>query len=291
MDTREEEETGVPFDDEARIFNTRSTDYAKMLEDHWNMTRIISDTRVGLVLNLMWGPTYSYHPNAPFHLPKVYPDEKMQKMKFVFVIREPTSRAVASWRSPKSKDTRSFEQVLHDGIQQRRNLEACYDGSLSRSSKPANFVEELSTEQQLQVIDECWWQRDDTHDQTTRLFGESVEFVHAHVDQGIYVDQLRRWFNLHGRNNTFVYSAEEWAENPQQTYGRIAEFFGIQVVGVSGFKNASVYNTTIDEATQKGEEDPSTLREEPSKEIQDQLREFYRPYNEQLWKLLGRKLY
>merc|ERR1719401_2020358 len=88
--------------------------------------------------------------------------------------------------------------MMQDGIRQRQNLEACYNQELLKLGPGApQFPEDLPADQQLQVVNTCYWNTNDTHDSFESL-------LHAHVDKGIYVEQCRRWFGLLGRDNFMV---------------------------------------------------------------------------------------
>merc|ERR1719401_2217851 len=100
-------------------------------------------------------------------------------------------------------------------MRQRRKLEECYNTELSSMATAGRRVlhpSELSASEQRRVTDRCFWDAPDTHERW--LQGTSRELLEAHVDKGIWIDQVRRWFSLFGRDRLFLFSLEEWDKDP-----------------------------------------------------------------------------
>jgi hypothetical protein len=98
-------------------------------------------------LLMHYTPNYIYFPDSPFLIRKLYPNA--QDIRYFIMVRDPAKRAVSGWRYHASdvfgasQDTRSFSQVVGDGIRQRRNLEACYAQELLQIGPGAPpFVQE-----------------------------------------------------------------------------------------------------------------------------------------------------
>ena len=116
----------------------------------------------------------------------------------------------------------------------------------------------------------------------------SPELGVMHIDKGIYVDQLERWFDNFHPSSFFIESFENWSNDPISVYSRMVEFIGQEVIGQHGFKSPKEL-----EFMTKSISNPTTnvKKREISAELQQELECFYRPYNEQLHKLLGRELF
>merc|ERR1719401_1327691 len=105
-----------------------------------------------------------------------------------------------------SMDLRTFTEAVDSGIAQRRNLEACYAEALAQqkaalassdpNAGPAKFVEDLPVDDQRWVIEKCFFQRNDTVDEVRPFDTPGLAGLTSHVDKGVYIDQVRRWFNI-----------------------------------------------------------------------------------------------
>jgi hypothetical protein len=208
------------------------------------------------------------------------------------MLRDPVARAVSSFwfKKVRGADTRTFETAMRDGMRYRRNMEACQAAVAANHPSAVAGAEgeaasaafdRLQPFAQREVLDECFFNRTETVDPESQggLFS-------AHVDKGVYVDQLKRWFGLFDTKQFFVYSLEEYMADEVGTYQRQCDFLGLEAVGERGFRSAEElkmvlahkYNTN----TEKGPMDPAVL---------DELAEFYAPYTKELFGLVGRDLW
>lgn len=95
------------------------------------------------------------------------------------------------------------------------------------------------------------------------------------LSTGIYEPSVRRWLEAFGRENVLVVTSEAFFEDPVSLVGECFDFLGVPRVPVEPFK---VVN-------------PNPLKTPPfDAESRRMLSEFYRPYNERLYELLGRDL-
>ncbi|WP_433670617.1 sulfotransferase domain-containing protein [Nocardia sp. CA-136227] len=93
---------------------------------------------------------------------------------------------------------------------------------------------------------------------------------------GIYVNSVRRWLDTYGRENVHLVAAEDFFADVSRTVCGIHEFLGLPAVEPE--LHAEVVNR-------------NPLEYPPAEaESLGRLREFYRPYNEELFELLGRDL-
>jgi len=285
---------GKDFLLECHVFDRRTDDVDELLKRHRATCPVLSSEKIGDFLQLHYTPNYLYFPNTPFNIHDTYPNAR--RIKYFVVLREPVARAISSYtyHSQLSFERRSFKEVLDEGIAQRKALEACYQSYLGPEA-PGKSVGDLPVEQQRKILYQCFWGRQDTHDRTIPETGVNIlsETYHAHVDKGIYVDLLRRWFAVLGRQNFFVFSIEEWSIDPVAMYERLSEFSGYQAVGPDGFPDRDHLRSVLSKRANEERSLPVNISQPqaPSHGDVERLRAFYEPYNEDLFKLLGRRLW
>jgi hypothetical protein len=134
-----------------------------------------------------------------------------------------------------------------------------------------------------------------------------------HIDKGIYIDQLQRWWLNFPRSNFHLLTLEQWSKDPEYEYDRILDFLNIsslssklepstdsnnvkvtsqnqQQKSVTTFaKSHQKYNYNIN-FTKKRLVSPNNLSQYSSRnksEIKSVLREFYAKYNKRLYHVLG----
>mmetsp|Transcript_46591 Transcript_46591/g.118144 ORF Transcript_46591/g.118144 Transcript_46591/m.118144 type:complete len:430 (+) Transcript_46591:1-1290(+) len=276
---------------ESRVFDNHLKSNAQLQGLNWATAPQVPNADVGKYLQLHYTPNYFYFPDTPFHIADVYPNA--HSIKYFVILRDPVKRAVSSWKFHRAVtwESRSFQQVVEDGISERQTLEVCYAAELAK--KPASWgarvVEELPVERQRQVLNSCFWGLPDSHDRTGPM-----DFFHAHVDMGIYVDQLRRWCSILGRENLFVLSLEEWVQDPEAWYTDLAAFAGYEAVGPEGFRDRAELERVLSKKYNDGGAvvAPGAPKpEEPSAELKRRLAEFYAPYSEELFSFVGRRMW
>ena len=102
----------------------------------------------------------------------------------------------------------------------------------------------------------------------------SFNYQHfSYLARGIYVEQLRRWFSLFPRSNFLIIRSEDFYSNPEKILHEVEDFLGIPRWSPESYK---VFN--------RGKYPP--MREETKKK----LKELFKPYNEELYKLLNRNM-
>jgi len=121
-----------------------------------------------------------------------------------------------------------------------------------------------------------------------RSFSEAVQqelthqlpagsYSYDYVARGRYVDQLERYFSTFGRDQLLVLESKYFQKNIAESLHQVCDFIGIDPFS--------------DELLSKLSEEKYNvgLRKETSVETQqtlDQLKEYYRPFNEKLYELL-----
>lgn len=92
-------------------------------------------------------------------------------------------------------------------------------------------------------------------------------------NRGMYAKQLKKIVNKFGRENLHVVISERCRENTLEEYNKIFNFLGVSELSESDIKYKDVHMKPY----------VTTLQEKE----RDCLREFYKPYNEQLFEFLG----
>jgi hypothetical protein len=95
----------------------------------------------------------------------------------------------------------------------------------------------------------------------------------SYLSRGIYVEQLENWFKFYPEEQFFICSIEEMSGNAQNTISKIYEFLDVEnhILTDLKIKNVGQYRDSI------------------NPETREQLIEYFRPYNEKLYKLLGKQ--
>ena len=90
--------------------------------------------------------------------------------------------------------------------------------------------------------------------------------------KGIYVEQLKIWEDLFGKNQIHIFSTEELLKNPERTMNSVYSFLGVT--------NYKIKTNRKMKAAKYPEMESKT------KEL---VTEFYKPYNEKLFKMIGKE--
>jgi len=282
-----------PLSLEVHIFDFHQQSEDSLLRRHWATAPKIPAERVDKTLQLHYTPNYLYYPDTPFLIASVYPNAR--SIKYLVMLRNPVKRAVSSWKFHQklTGDLRTFAQVVEQGIAQRRALEACYERALMLiGDASVHTVGELPIPLMRNVTSACFWDRPDTHDRTIPA-ELPLTLMHAHVDKGVYLDQVERWFAVLGRKNFFIFSLEEWIADTTGTFAKMMDFIGIPAVGPGGFHDATEMNRSLSVIYNDGDDLLSFIPEpkDPDPALIQRLGDFYKPYMEGLFELLGRRLW
>ena len=91
----------------------------------------------------------------------------------------------------------------------------------------------------------------------------------SYLTRGIYIDQLKNWLEVFPKDQLLVLQTEEFLENPSKIYKHVLKFLGLPETDLKSYKKLNVGNyNTMD------------------KKIREKLIEFYKPYNQRLYKYL-----
>ena len=93
----------------------------------------------------------------------------------------------------------------------------------------------------------------------------------SYLARGFYAEQLKFWFKLFDKKQIHITTTENLATNPNETFNEIFNFLDIANFKISNLENK-----------RKGNYAPL------DKDIKFQLTSFFKPYNEELYKLIGK---
>ena len=100
----------------------------------------------------------------------------------------------------------------------------------------------------------------------------SVNFYRkSYLTRGIYVNQLKRWFEYFPKEQFFILKSEDFYSKTPEAYNQVLDFLNLSKFELDSFKpyKKRKYSTF-------------------SLETRKKLQEYFRPYNEELYQLLGK---
>ncbi|PTX50128.1 sulfotransferase domain-containing protein [Melghirimyces profundicolus] len=103
--------------------------------------------------------------------------------------------------------------------------------------------------------------------------GKTKHIVYSYLDRGKYVEQLQRWLKVYPGNQILVIRSEDYFNNPSESLNQTLNFLGLptQDIELGYIPNKGIYTPM----------NPSTRK---------RLVNYFRPYNQRLYKLLGRNM-
>ena len=96
--------------------------------------------------------------------------------------------------------------------------------------------------------------------------------TYSYLKNGIYVDKLKRWFDIFPREQFLILQTEEFEKNPSKIYNQTLEFLGLSKWELDDYKKFR-FNKKLDI-------DPS---------LRNKLVDYFKPHNQRLFDLLDRK--
>ncbi len=93
---------------------------------------------------------------------------------------------------------------------------------------------------------------------------------YSYTSRGLYADQLKVWFKYFNNEQILIIKSEDLFENPPETYSKILSFLELPEYKLKNFKKiyAGKYSSINNETREK-------------------LKNFFEPYNEKLYKMIG----
>jgi len=98
-------------------------------------------------------------------------------------------------------------------------------------------------------------------------------FKYSYLERGIYVNKLQRWMKYFSKEQFLVIKSEDMLKKPNETYQQIVKFLNLAPWVLKEYKQyrAASYKKTL-----------------MNPETRKQLRDFFKPHNEKLYKFLGK---
>ena len=116
---------------------------------------------------------------------------------------------------------------------------------------------------------------DEINQAKTKLNDESflVDIYYNRIlSRGFYADQLKIWYELFPKDQLLMISSEDLANNTNDTLNQIFNFLGLSDI-------------KINDTSQKNKREYSPMKEK----TRNLLIEFYKPHNQELYRLVNRK--
>lgn len=174
--------------------------------------------------------------------------------KIVILLREPISRAFSAWNMYKQfseLETREKEILLKEHISD--NEKQKFSTLINYQPFPSfsEFVEKELINNRL------------------------VDFYPNIIKRGVYVEQIKPYINLFGVNNVLIYESEYFKNNKLSVTNSILKKLNLTPLKIETSHLRPVHTRTYE----------ATL----NKETQQKLVRFYKPHNEELFKLINQK--
>jgi len=100
----------------------------------------------------------------------------------------------------------------------------------------------------------------------------SVNFYRkSYLTRGIYVDQLKRWFEYFPREQFLILKSEDFYSKTSEVYNQVLDFLNLSKFELNSFKAHRM-----------------TKHSSICLETRKKLVDYFKPYNEQLYELLDR---
>lgn len=196
-------------------------------------------------------PKYIYGPKVAKRLSLYSPNAKL-----VLLLRDPIERAYSAWnmfRKYAKGSGKTPEGLMMENEDERNGVMSL----LERDSYPG-FSEIIREEIESMGNDDC-------------------PMEPSFVRRGLYVDQILEYFKYFDSNQMCVIESRELRNDTNRVLGEVVDFLGLESYdwgkgqSLRRKEHVGVYQSVL------------------YNEDREYLSEFYRPYNERLYSLLGRK--
>jgi len=105
-------------------------------------------------------------------------------------------------------------------------------------------------------------------------------YYRAYLSQGIYIEQLRQWLNVFPKQQILFIKSEEFYADPKTVLQSTLEFLGLPQWTLAKYEKHNAYGQHFARAS-------STKAGNNSKKYEQMDSDYFKPYNEQLYELLG----
>jgi len=195
-------------------------------------------------------PSYLYRSFAPA---RIFNYDK--SIKIIILLREPVERSYSAW---------NMYRDMFDSNKIRSKMKQGYDGKINYLNK--YLFQDRSV---FPSFEECLEIEISIMNQTPEIEEPSI------IRRGIYFEQVRRYFELFPKENILIINFEDIVRNKVNSLDRIYKFLNVK------FDDSISLN---EEAKNK-----RSYHEKMSDLTRGELRKFYEPYNQKLFKLINRE--
>ncbi|MDM8557430.1 sulfotransferase domain-containing protein [Candidatus Parabeggiatoa sp. HSG14] len=196
-------------------------------------------------------PSYMHHPLVPSRIKETLPN-----VKLIALLRNPVERAYSHYYQAvrAGRETLPFEVAIKHQIAER----ACFEeGNILGEAKHVR----------------------------------RIYHPHAYLSKGIYIDHLRRWLDVFPRQQILFLKSEELYTDPQTVLQNTLEFLELPQWTLAKYEKYNAYGqhfALVNSAkTNAGKKSDSKEYEKMDSAVRQQLVDYFKPYNEQLYELLG----
>jgi hypothetical protein len=100
-----------------------------------------------------------------------------------------------------------------------------------------------------------------------------IYFRHGYLHRGIYVDKIKHWMEIFPKEQFLIIQSEEFFRDPSKIYNQVLDFLGVENFELDTYRTYGKVN--------KNRKIDSIFYNE--------LLDYFKPHNQRLYELLGRK--
>jgi hypothetical protein len=177
-------------------------------------------------------PAYLYQPDTAKLIKKYYPD-----IKLIAILRDPVKRAYSAWNHYRDIfDNNIMEKAIKNKNRRSNNL--LYEKFFKERTEFPSFEECINIELELM---------------------QSDIYEPALLRRGLYIDQIKQYWNYFGKNNVLTLGFMDFVDNFEYTMSHIARFIDIKDIDWNNLdrtpKNTRQYKEPINNETKNYLED------------------------------------
>ncbi|WP_179351883.1 sulfotransferase domain-containing protein [Winogradskyella vidalii] len=174
--------------------------------------------------------------------------------KIVILLREPTSRAFSAWNM--------YKQFSELNIENKKKLIA-NNISISNEKKFKKLIDSKPFISFDEFVD-----RELNNSETNGIYPNILR-------RGVYVDQVKAYLDCFGVNNVMVFESNYFRNNKVEVTNKILNALGLSGLQIKDDQLKDVHTRTYE----------NSIKDDNQKRLID----FYKPYNEKLFKLINQR--
>ncbi|MBK2267741.1 sulfotransferase domain-containing protein [Francisella philomiragia] len=201
-------------------------------------------------------PFYLYHPESPSRI-----FNSIKTSKFIVLLRNPAERAYSHWNM--------FRSSHRDIDKKKRFLDQAIKGS---------YFYNLMMEAKFPSF------KDSINEDLLKYHEKISDINPGYVRRGLYYEQLQNYLKYYNIKNFLFVDFEDLTNNIPKVLKQVLDFLDIgEHEGEKLLANLNMAEINI---SNKGKYESQC---EDDKETLEYLREFYKPHNEKLFNLIGKR--